>query len=302
MRKFPHMMLAASIMAAAFLAWSASSATISWSDLLNRARPQATLKRAYGVAPNQYAELFLPPGKGPHRVIVLIHGGCWLAEIPGTPLMDYLAADLQKRGYAVWNIDYRRIGDAGGGYLGTFLDVAKALDTLRDIAPAYDLDIRNIVVVGHSAGSQLALWAASRPHLPRDSALYQANPLRISSVISLAGIDDLEAFRADGPDLCGGPSTIDALVGPATGSHRDVYADTSPARLLPIDVKQVIISGQLDPIVPARFGDQYTAGAKVAGDDVSAVTLPDAGHFELIDPQSNAWKSIEARIEDLEKK
>jgi acetyl esterase/lipase len=289
---------AASLAGAGFLAWSASSATVSYTDLLGRPRPPATLTRHYGSAPNQYAELFLPQTKGPHRVIVLIHGGCWLAEIPGTPLMDYLAADLQKRGYAVWNIDYRRIGDAGGGYPGTFLDVAKAVDMLREIAPAYDLNLKRIVLIGHSAGGQLALWDAARTHLPQASPLRTSDPLPVSAVISLAGIDDLESYRAAGPAACGGPQTIDSLVG---HDGQNSYVDTSPARLLPIGVKQVIISGDLDPIVPARFGNGYAEKAKKAGDDVMAITLPDSGHFELIDPQSAAWKKIEAIMESLEK-
>jgi acetyl esterase/lipase len=288
----------AAVAGAAFLAWSASSATITYSDLLGRPRPPATLTRHYGTAPNQYAELFLPRTKGAHRVIVLIHGGCWLAELPGTALMDYLAADLQTRGYAVWNIDYRRVGDAGGGYPGTFQDVGTALESLRQIAPTYDLDLRNIIVIGHSAGGQLALWAAARPHLAQASMLRTANPLPIAAVISLSGIDDLESYRAAGPAACGGPQTIDALVG---HDGQNSYTDTSPARLLPIAVKQIIVSGELDPIVPARFANDYAAKAKAAGDDVTAITIPDAGHFELIDPQSDAWAKIVAIVEKLKK-
>jgi len=112
--------LALVLAGAAFVAWSASSAPISYTDLLARPRPEATLARHYGPAPDQVAELFLPKREGPIRTIVLIHGGCWLAKIPGTVLMDYLAEDLRKRGFAVWNIDYRRIGENGGGYPGTF--------------------------------------------------------------------------------------------------------------------------------------------------------------------------------------
>src|ERR1700722_3226438 len=206
--------LALVLAGAAVLAWSASAAPFSYSALRARPLPEATLTRHYGPAPDQVAELFLPKRKGPIRTIVLIHGGCWLADIPGTVLMDYLAEDLRKRGFAVWNIDYRRIGEDGGGYPGTFLDVAKAMDTLRPIAPAYKLALSRLVVIGHSAGGHLAVWAAARPHLPHNSVLYESNPLPISAVISLAGIDDLAAYRDHGPSACGGPSTIDSLVGP----------------------------------------------------------------------------------------
>ena len=284
---------------AAFVAWSASSAPISYRDLLARPRPEATLTRHYGPGPDQVAELFLPKRERPIRTIVLIHGGCWLAEIPGTVLMDYLAEDLQKRGFAVWNIDYRRIGENGGGYPGTFLDAAKAMDALRDVAPAYKLDLSRLVVVGHSAGGHLAVWAAARPHLPHDSVLYESNPLPISAVVSLAGINDLADYRDRGPSACGGPSTIDSLVGPPT--RKDVYADTSPSRLLPIGVRQVLVSGALDPIVPSRFAERYGALAKASGDKVELLTIAGAGHFELIDPTSDAWRRIEPVIEALEK-
>lgn len=287
---------------AAFAAWRAGAAPISYSDLLARPRPEATLTRHYGPEPDQVAELFLPKHEGPVRTIVLIHGGCWLAEIPGTILMDYLAEDLRKRGFAVWNIDYRRIGENGGGYPGTFLDVAKAMDTLRAIAPAYRLDLSRLVVVGHSAGGQLAVWAAARPHLPRTSVLYELNPLPVSAVVSLAGINDLADYRDHGPSACGGASTIDALVGPPTATHKDVYADTSPSRLLPIGVRQVLVSGSLDPVVPSRFAESYGAMAKASGDKIALLTIPGSGHFELIDPTSDAWKQIEPVIEALEKK
>jgi len=293
--------LALVLAGAAFVAWSASSAPISYTDLLARPRSAATLARHYGLEPDQVAELFLPKREGPIRTVVLIHGGCWLAKIPGTVLMDYLAEDLRKRGFAVWNIDYRRIGENGGGYPGTFLDVAKAMDTLRDIAPAYKLDLSRLFVVGHSAGGHLAVWAAARPHLPHDSVLYETDPLPVSAVVSLAGINDLADYRDHGPSACGGPSTIDSLVGPPSGTRKDVYADTSPSRLLPIGARQVLVSGSLDPIVPPRFAKNYGAMAKASGDKVELLTIAGAGHFELIDPTSDAWKQIEPVIEALEK-
>ena len=293
--------LALVLAGAAFVAWRAGATPMSYSDLLARPRPEAVLTRHYGPAPDQLAELFLPKRAGLLRTIVLIHGGCWLAEIPGAILMDYLAEDLRQRGFAVWNIDYRRIGENGGGYPGTFRDVAKAMDTLRAIAPAYKLDLSRLVVIGHSAGGQLAAWAAARPHLPQDSVLYESNPLPISAVVSLAGIDDLADYRDRGPTACGGASTIDALVGPPSGAHKDVYADTSPSRLLPIGVRQVLVSGSLDPIVPSRFAEAYGAMAKASGDNIELLTIGGAGHFELIDPTSDAWKQIEPMIESLEK-
>lgn len=279
----------------------ADAAPISFRELLKRDRESPTAVVPYGSGRRQFAELWLPKGEGPYPTLVLIHGGCWLAELPGAEQTAYLAKDLRDHGYAVWNVDYRRIGDEGGGYPGTFLDTAMAIDKLREIAPARKLDLRKLVAIGHSAGGHLATWAAARPHLPRASPLAQANPVPISGVVSLAGINDLAAYRDRGPDACGGAPTIDALIGAQERPGAAVYADTSPAALLPIGVKQIVVSGTLDPIVPAQFGKDYAKAAMAKGDTVKEMTLGDTGHFEFIDPQSQAWVKIRAEIDKLAK-
>ena len=270
--------------------------TISFSDLLNRPAPVATKQLAYGTDPNQFGELWLPDGPGPFPVLVMIHGGCWLAALPGVVLMAYIAEDMRKSGVAVWNVEYRRLGSEGAGYPGTFLDIANAIDDLRKIGPANHLDLSNVVVTGHSAGGHLALWAAARPRLKRDSALYRADPLPIRTAVTLAGINDLSAYRDKGPSACGGPGTIDQLVGAEARSGQDLYIDTSPAAMLPLKVEQLIVSGTLDPIVPSRFGRDYGTLAKAAGDPAVTMDLEGAGHFELIDPQSAAWAVIKASL------
>ena len=277
----------------------ARAAPISFTELLARPRSAPTKQIAYGPAPPQYGQLWSPGGKGPHPVVVMIHGGCWLASLPGPELMAYLAEDLRRRGIAVWNIEYRRVGGAGGGYPGTFEDVGRAIDHLRGIARAENLDLRHVVVVGHSAGGHLAVWAAARGRLPRADRLFSADPLSVAGVVSLAGIDDLAAYRSSGPEACGGPATIDQLVGAGARRGQDVYADTSPAALVPIGVPQAVISGDLDPIVPTRFGRDYAAKARAAGDTVQVIDLPNAGHFELIDPSAPAWRRIEPVIEAM---
>ena len=268
---------------------------ISFSDLLARPRAPADARISYGADPLQFGELWLPAGQGPFPVAVLIHGGCWQADLPGTELMDYLAADLKARGYAVWNIEYRRIGHPGGAYPGTFSDVAAGLDHLRTLAGPRGLDLSRVVLVGHSAGGHLVNWAAARSGLPRSSPLWTADPLPVKGVVSLAGINDLEAFRATGPDRCGGPQTIDDLVSAASRAGQDVYADTSPARLPEPAAPVVVISGALDPIVPPSFGPTFAKGWAA-----TEITIPEAGHFELIDPTSAAWTGVIApEIETL---
>jgi acetyl esterase/lipase len=226
----------------------------------------------------------------------MIHGGCWRADLPGLELMSYAAEDLRQRGIAVWNVEYRRLGEPGGGHPGSFEDIANAIDWLRKLAKANRLDLGNIIAVGHSSGGHLALWAAARRRLSRSSPLYRDNPLPIRGVISLAGIGDLSKYRVEGPPACGGARVIDLLVGSKSRGPWDIFADTSPAEMLPIGVPQAIISGALDAIVPVVFGRAYAAKAAVAGDSVQEITITDAGHFELIDPESSAFDKVRSVI------
>ncbi len=273
---------------------------LSYRDLLARPRPPGAQRIAYGPGPQQFGELRLPDGPGPHRVAVLIHGGCWQASLPGLELVDEMAEGLRRAGWAVWNVEYRRLGHDGGGYPGTFQDVAAATDFLRTLAPRHNLDLTRVVTTGHSAGGHLALWVAGRPRLPAGSPLRTADPLPIRGVVPVAGINDLEAYRADGPDACGGPGTIDALVGASARARQDVYADTNPARLLPLGVRVIAISGARDPIVPPIFGSRYQVRASGSGDTQHFLwTLPSAGHFELIDPTSRAWNMVVRAMESI---
>ncbi|HEY4941951.1 MAG TPA: alpha/beta hydrolase [Rhizomicrobium sp.] len=273
---------------------------VSYRDLLARPRGTPDAKIAYGAAPEQFVELWLPKGTGLHPVILLVHGGCWLAELPGVELMDPMAQALRDRGYAVWNIEYRRIGSQGGGYPATFQDAAAAADLLRAKAAQYHLDLSKVIAVGHSAGGHLAMWLAARGHLPANSVLRARQPLAISAVVSLAGILDLKDYREDAA-ACGGAPTVDGITGAAARGGQDIYADTSPLALLPIGVKQAVISGGQDHIVPDHWRLSYVAAAQAGGDRPQSLGIPAAGHFEMIDPQSAAWPQIQAVIDGFAK-
>lgn len=262
----------------------------SFKDLLARPREKADARISYGADADQFGELWLPKGKGPFPVVVLIHGGCWQAALPGTILMDYMAASLRSKGVAVWNVEYRRIGSPGGGYPGTFLDVANGVDILRSIAKARGLDLAHVVVAGHSAGGHLAAWTAARGKLSKSSPLYVAKPLPIRAAATIDGINDLEAYRLTGPGRCGEPATVDALLKGAPAKSR--FADTSPAELLPTKVPQVVVSGELDPIVPVKLARDYAAAAKRSGTRTELLVLPNAGHFEPIDPTTAAGREV----------
>lgn len=283
--------LAVAIAAAALTIGGATPPKLeSFSELLTKPRQTADATIAYGADPNQFGELWLPSGNGPFPVVLLIHGGCWQAKLPGTILMDYMAAVLRAKGVAVWNVEYRRIGHAGGGYPGTFRDVAAGVDKLRDLAKAWNLDLRRVIIAGHSAGGRLTAWTAARGQLTKSSPLYVAHPLPIRVAVSIEGINDLRAFHDEGPGRCGEPGTVDDLIKGA--SKQAPYADTSPRELLPTKVPQVVISGELDPIVPVKFARDYAAAAKRSGTRTELIIYPGAGQFEPIDPDSPAGRAV----------
>ncbi len=258
--------------------------------------PGRGIRLAYGSEPPQFGELYLPGDAGPHPTVILIHGGYWRARYK-LDLMTGLAEDLARRGIAAWNIEYQRVGDRGGGWPATFLDVARAADYLRVLAPTYLLDLKRVVPVGHSAGGHLALWLAARHHI-KDDILRNAmtasesgtieithTPLELAGAISLAGVVDLEmAYRLN---LSNG-----AVVGLLGGSPRAVperYTVASPAALLPLGIPQVVIHGTEDESVPLEVSQGYVAGARAANDQVTFRELVGVDHFDLIDPHSTAW-------------
>jgi len=254
---------------------------LTWPDLIARPRPTADATLAYGPATEQKVDLWRPAGPGPHPVVVMVHGGCWQTDIADRTLMDWIAADLRAAGVAVWNIDYRGVDRAGGGYPGTFADVAAATDLLAGQAKRHGLDTGRVVAVGHSAGGHLALWLAGRPRLPKDSPLRTAGPLPIAAVVSLGGLPDLEATAASPDNGCGTD-----VVARLTGGR---YADTSVPRLLPLGIPQHLVNGREDGIIPLRLATGYVAEATAAGDRAELHTIPNTGHVELIAPETPAW-------------
>jgi len=292
-------------LSAPFLLASAVEASamplMQWSDLLSRPRPHASVRIAYGSDPSQIADLWLPEdsgphGEGPHPVVVFIHGGCWTASVADLSIMDFAADDLRKRGVAVWNIEYRRLGQPGGGYPGTYQDVAAALDRLPAEAKAHGLGAGPYVVVGHSAGGHLALWSGARGKLPASSPLHALHPLPIEAVVDIAGIANL---KTDIDTACGA-DTVAAMAGSPSATRPDVYADTSPAALAPLGVPTWVIHGADDTTVGPPIGAAYAATARAKGDKVEVLSPP-GGHVEEIAPGTAAWTVISDLIVRLAK-
>jgi len=249
--------------------------------------PPADHKTAYGSDPLQFGELRLPKGVWPHPVVVFIHGGCWLSQY-NLKYAGHLGAALAEAGVASWNIEYRRVGDTGGGWPGTFEDVASGVDYVQTLAKTYPLDLNRVIVAGHSAGGHLALWIAARNNLPKDHPLYPKKPVPLRGVVSIAGVADLRETVV----ACG--DAIEKLMGGAPGDQASRYSQASPIDLLPLGVKQIIVHGEVDKTVPLTMATEYAEAAKKKGDDVKLVVIEKAAHFEVVDPKSFAW----ARVRD----
>lgn len=245
---------------------------------------------AYGEHPDQVGNLHLPVGEGPWPVVVLIHGGFWRLGWDRT-LMTPLARDLATRGIAAWNVEYRRVGQEGGGWPGTLEDVAEAADTVAALA---GIDPTRVVTVGHSAGGHLALWLAARHRLAPGQP--GAGPrLRPCGAVSQAGVTDLArgAVEALGDGAC------EALLGGTPEELPERYAGASPAALLPLGVPVLLLHGSLDDIVPPGQSHAFAHAARAAGDVVEVVDLAGADHFDVIEPAHAGWTAAAGWIADL---
>lgn len=260
-------------------------------DILELPPPPADVRITYGDAPSQFGELRLPAGPGPHPLAIGIHGGFWRARY-GLSHYGHVAAALTAMGFASWSIEYRRIGEEGGGWPGTLLDVGAAADFARELAQRYPLDLARTITVGHSAGGHLALWLAGRARIDPASELWQADPLPIALAVPLAGVADLRASW--------GLALSDQVTGEFLGGSPDAvperYAAASPRELLPLGVRQLVVHGHDDDSVPFAIGQSYALAAQAAGDMVELLELPDTDHFAVIDPRTPQWATIASAI------
>jgi acetyl esterase/lipase len=271
---------------------------MTWDDLLSRPRPTPTHTVHWGPGATDVADLWLPDGAGPHPAVVMVHGGCWQKEVADRTIMAWAADDLRRQGIAVWNIEYRGVDEAGGGYPGTFLDVAHAADALRDQAAAHALDLTRVAAFGHSAGGHLAMWLAARPRLPQASPMRMDNPLKLVGVFNSGGLADL----AESKDVTGRSclaDIYDKLVGQISSSRARVLSDTSPPEMFPLGVRQISVNGHDDTIAPPVLGESIARKARAAGDRAEAQVVMSEGHAELIAPGTKAWGVEVAALREM---
>jgi len=256
-------------------------------DILSRVPPRADARLTYGPDPNQFLDLRLPKAKSQHSygLVINIHGGFWRAAY-GLDHAGHLCAALTAQGLVTANIEYRRVGNEGGAWPGTFADVRCAYSFLLQNENKYEIDPRRVVIMGHSAGGQLALCLAA--HEPG-----------VTRVVSLAGVVDLE--RAYQLHL-----SNDAVVEFLRGKPSEVpdhYREADPMQLSLPHARQWLIHGLADDVVPSDFSRDYV-GAKQQRtgkekEDANLLEIPRAGHFDLIDPRTEAWKRVEQTVLEL---
>ncbi|MGI5212682.1 alpha/beta hydrolase family protein [Plantactinospora sp. CA-290183] len=256
--------------------------------VLSRPAPAPDARIRYGDHPEQVADLRFPTGYdgAPRPLVAVVHGGFWRAEYDRGHTGP-LAADLAARGFPVAQLEYRRTGQPGGGWPGTFDDVAAGLAALPTLARAAFPPGRVApgppVLLGHSAGGHLALWYAAKA------------PAEVRGVLALAPVTDLgEAYRLD---LDGG--AVAALLGGGPAELPERYAAADPGRTTAPGVRTVVVHGALDRHVPPEMSAGYVAAARRRGADVRLVELPDCEHFGVIDPHFPSWESVIAALHSL---
>ena len=250
--------------------------------ILTRTPPAAHIRLAYGSHDLQFGDLRLPDRPPPWPVTIVIHGGFWRARYDLEHIGHLCAALTEQAGTATWSLEYRRVGQPGGGWPGTLQDVAAGTNFVSQLASEYPFDLERTVTIGHSAGGQLALWAASETKLPRGA-------------VSLAGVADMR-YAAD---LRIGNAAVQDFLGGEPADVPERYVAASPFERLPLGVSHVLVHGTDDDTVPFEIAERYLKAAKSAGDEVRLVGLERTGHFELIDPLSDAWPAVREAVESL---
>jgi acetyl esterase/lipase len=268
-------------------------------DILSLAPPAADLRLAYGGDGNEFMDLRLPARNGPSGLAIVIHGGYWRARYD-LAYMGHLCAALTARGIATANLEYRRVGNSGGGWPGTFADVRAAYQFLTQLsgknvswnvggdvskgdvsknvsknARRYEFDLRRVVVIGHSAGGQLGLCLAAHEN-------------GVKAAISLAGVVDLQRAY----ELHLSNDAVVEFLGGSPAEVGDHYREADPMKL-EISARQWLVHGSADDVVPPALSRDYAAAKRKRKEDVRLVEIAGAGHFEVVDPRAGAWADVE---------
>ncbi len=256
----------------------------------------------YGRLNEQFGDLYLPSRQAGSRVpvVMFVHGGWW-KNAYGLEYGGHLCEALKGAGVAAWSVEYRRVGDVGGGWPGTFQDVAAAFDYLKVLGTQYPLDLGRVVVAGHSAGGHLAFWLAGRPNVPEGSVLHQPQPaLPMHGVVALAGAVDLRLTI----DLAGWFSfahdkrEVVSFMGGTPRGVPERYRSGNPGDLLPITVPQWLLQGTKDDQIPPELPGRWAEKVRRSGEQVTVEMIAGADHFDVVDPKSKTWPTVMATLKN----
>lgn len=247
-------------------------------DILSRPQPPPDQRLAYGADPNQFVEVRLPRAKGPHSALLNIHGGFWRAKYDLVHA-GHLCEALRATGIATFNLEYRRVGNAGGGWPGTFEDIRSAYRFVQQEPSRFHLDLGRMVVMGHSAGGQLALCLA-------------AHETSLRRVISLAGVVDLQKAFA----LHLSRDAVAEFLGGKPDAVPEHYREADPMELSIPHARQWLLQGSEDDVVPPEFSRDYVMRKKKAGESAELLEIPHTDHFDLIDPTSDAFRQVKNTV------
>lgn len=250
-------------------------------DVLTREPTAYDARLKYGPDQNQFGDLRLPKSKGPYPLLMNIHGGFWRAKYD-LQHASHLCTALTSSGIATFNLEYRRVGNPDGGWPGTFEDVTNGLKYIRQHAAEHGIDAKRVLVMGHSAGGQLALCVAHRV-------------FDLLGAVSLAGVLDLQRAY----DLHLSKDAVVEFLGGTPQQVPEHYHEASPMDIAIPKVRQLIVSGDKDEVVPSDFSRDYARRKKSHGEHVDVLELQGVGHFDVIDPQSTVWEKISQAIQKL---
>lgn len=251
---------------------------MSGEDILSQPQPPPDERVSYGDDLYQFIEVRLPRTKGAHSALLNIHGGYWRAQ-HDLAHAGHLCEALRAAGVATFNIEYRRVGNDGGGWPGTFADIRSAFQFVQKEHLRFHLDLDRLVVMGHSAGGQLALCLA-------------AHETSLRRVISLAGVLDLKKGFA----LHLGNDAVAEYLGGTPDRVPQNFWEADPMVLKIPQARQWLLHGSEDDTVPLEFSREYVLQKRKAGEWVELLEISRAGHFEPIDPASEAFKQVTSTV------
>ena len=248
--------------------------------ILTDTPPPADSRQRYGNDEQHYGDLRLPKGAGPFPAALFVHGGFWRARYDLSH-GGFICAALTKAGLVTWNLEYRRVGNRGGGWPGSFEDVSAGYQFLRQLANKYPIDSKRIIVLGHSAGGQLALALAAH-----HKTLHAA--VSLAGLVNLRRAWELHLSNDAVADFLGGPPERIA----------EHYHEASPAEL-DIRCGQLLVHGAQDDTVPIQMSRDYAKQKRQRGEDVSLLEIAKVGHFDIVDPESKIWPQVDKAIAGL---